>query len=70
MCSIYSCSVLWKCVTSALVLVGTLDTLSALNAPGCPKASGCLTKSLWMEMVFSDVYVYNMEFVLNNMESM
>ncbi len=35
--------------------MGTLDTLSALNVPGCPKASGGLTRSLWAEMVFPDV---------------
>ena len=46
---------LWEIVTSALVPAGTLDTLSALNVPGCPKASGGLTRSLWAEMVFPDV---------------
>jgi len=51
----YSCSVLWKFFTSALVPAGTLDTLSALNAPRCPKASQGLTRSLWAEMVFPDV---------------
>ena len=45
---------LWEIVTSALVPAGTLDTLSALNVPGCPKASGGLTRSLWAEMVFPD----------------
>jgi len=50
----YSCSVLWKFFTSALVPAGTLDTLSALNAPRCPKASQGLTRSLWAEMVFPD----------------
>jgi len=45
---------LWEIFTSALVLAGTLDTLSALNVPGCPKASGGLTRSLWAEMVFPD----------------
>ena len=54
----YSCSVLWKLFTSALVLAGTLDTLSALNAPRCPKASQGLTRSLWAEMVFPDVPIY------------
>ena len=37
---------LWEIITSALVPAGTLDTLSALNVPGCPKASGGLTRSL------------------------
>jgi len=45
---------LWEIVTSALVPAGILDTLSALNVPGCPKASGGLTRSLWAEMVFPD----------------
>ena len=47
---------LWEIITSALVPAGTLDTLSALNVPGCPKASGGLTRSLWAEMVFPDVH--------------
>jgi hypothetical protein len=46
---------LWEIITSALVPAGTLDTLSALNVPGCPKASGGLTRSLWAEMVFPDI---------------
>jgi len=48
---------LWEIVTSALVPAGTLDTLSALNVPGCPKASGGLTRSLWAEMVFPDASI-------------
>jgi len=53
-----SVDTLWEIVTSALVLVGTLDTLSALNVPGCPKASGVLTRSLWVEMVLLMVLIY------------
>ena len=47
---------LWEIITSALVPAGTLDTLSALNVPGCPKAAGGLTRSLRAEMVFPDAF--------------
>ena len=47
---------LWEIITSTLVPAGTLDTLSALKVPGCTKASGGLTRSLWAEMVFPDVF--------------
>ena len=51
-----SVDILWEIITSALVPVGTLDTLSALNVPGCSKASGSLTGSLWAEMGFSALH--------------